>query len=280
VELFRALAVLSETPTPAHQRITEALGLPALPRAAAHADLFLMQLPPYASMYLDGDGMLGGDVRARIAGFFNALHLSVPDDPDHLAVLLAAYAGLCDREAAETDPARALLWREARKALLWEHLVSWLPVYLVKFQQIASHPYQAWGALLADSLRAEAATLGSPALLPVHLREPPGFPNPSEGGFDAFVAALLSPVRSGMILTRSDLAYAARSLGTGVRLGERKAALLTLLSHDREGMFTWLGRESDGWRAAHATHVEWFGSVSRFWVDRAESTASELRRWA
>ncbi len=117
MELFRALASLSEPPTASHGRITEVLGLPPLPHEAASTDLFVMQLPPYASMYLGSEGMLGGDVRDRIAGFFAALHMSVPHEPDHLAVLLATYAAIADREAAEAEPAHALLWREARKAL-------------------------------------------------------------------------------------------------------------------------------------------------------------------
>jgi TorA maturation chaperone TorD len=280
MELFRALAVLSEAPTASHARITEVLGMPPLPLGAAHTELFLIQLPPYASMYLGSEGMLGGDVRARVAGFLRALHLNVPDEPDHLAVLLAAYAAVAEREAEETEAARALLWREARKALLWEHLLSWLPCYLVKFQQIAGDSYHAWGLLLADALRAEARSLGRQAMLPLHLREAPGLPSPAEAGVAAVVAAILSPVRSGMILTRSDLAHAAGSVGVGVRLGERTSALRSLLSHDREAMLAWLREEADRWRAAHAANAECFGPVSEFWVARAAGASRQLISWA
>ncbi len=277
MELFRALASLSEPPTASHGRIAEVLGLPPLPHEAAHTDLFVMQLPPYASMYLGSEGMLGGDVRDRIAGFFAALHMSVPHEPDHLAVLLATYAAIADREAAEAEPARALLWREARKALLWEHLVSWLPGYLVKLQQIASDPYQAWGALLADALLTEVKDLGPQERLPLHLREAPGLANPAETGLEPFIAALLSPVRSGMILTRSDLSRAARSVGVGIRLGERKHALTSLLSQQPVAMLGWLGQEADRWRAAHGVDAPRLAAVAQFWVERAATAAALLQ---
>ena len=37
--------------------------------------------------------MLGGEARDRIAGFWRALGLVPPPEPDHLAVMLGLYAG-------------------------------------------------------------------------------------------------------------------------------------------------------------------------------------------
>ena len=54
----------------------------------------------------------------------------VPGEPDHLSALLGLYAGLADAEARESAGAGRILRRESRKALLWEHLLSWLPPYL------------------------------------------------------------------------------------------------------------------------------------------------------
>jgi len=124
MELFRALGALAEPPAPEHRTLAAALGLGEPPAAADHDDLFTFQLYPYASVYLGAEGMLGGEARDRIAGFWRALGQSPPAEPDHLSVLLALYAQLSDLEAAAGEPAASERWRHARKALLWEHLLS------------------------------------------------------------------------------------------------------------------------------------------------------------
>jgi TorA maturation chaperone TorD len=73
--------------------------------------------------------MLGGETADRIAGFWRALHLTPPPEPDHLAGLLGLYATLTEQAHGDPDPARAALWHQARRALLWEHLLTWLPTY-------------------------------------------------------------------------------------------------------------------------------------------------------
>ncbi len=161
----------------------------------------MLDLPPYASIYLGAEGMLGGDARDRVAGFWRALGLVPPAEPDHLAALLGLAAALADAERDEPEPARALLWREARRALLAEHLLPWTGAYLHKLAAVAPPAYAAWGALLGRTLAAEEGALGAPATLPLHLREAPALEPPERIGGRAFVDALLAPVRSGMILT-------------------------------------------------------------------------------
>src|SRR5215218_1965505 len=121
MELFRALAVLVEPPDrPGVARVAEALGLGELPEVSAYTDLFVFQLYPYASVYVGAEGMLGGEARDRVAGFMAALgHAAVPAEPDHLALLLGAYAGLCEAERGEVEGQRRVRVRGARRALLW-----------------------------------------------------------------------------------------------------------------------------------------------------------------
>jgi hypothetical protein len=90
------------------------------------------------------------------------------------------------------------------------------------------------GELLERTLLAEAADLEPPATPPLHLRDAPGLP---EAGQDAgaLVGALLTPVRSGLILTRWDLGRAAAQLGLGLRMGERAFALRSMLTQDPGG---------------------------------------------
>lgn len=276
-ELFRALGALCELPDPAHRPAIAALGLPGgLPSAAEHTGLFVFQLPPYASIYLGAEGMLGGEAGDRVAGFWRALHLVPPADSDHLAALLSLYAAVCELEDGETRPPARVLRRQARRALLWEHLASWVPAYGRAVEAIASPFYRAWARLLVEALAGEALRVGPDANLPAHLRAAPPLPGPDEGS-SAWLSALLSPVRSGTILARADLARAGRSLGIGARVGERRLVLESMLGQDPQGTLRWLGGEAETWAGHHRRGEPVLGQVARFWTERARATARSLR---
>jgi TorA maturation chaperone TorD len=277
MELLRALAVLCEPPAPEHERIAEALELPGRPLADDHAELFLFQLYPYASAYVGSEGMLGGQARGRVAGFWRALHVTPPAEPDHLAALLGLYASLAEAERVEPDEARRLLRRESRRALLWEHLLPWLPAYLAKLDELAPPFYRGWGSLLRAALRREADELGPQRVLPLHLREAPGLEPPDEAGATEFLQGVLAPVRTGMILVRDDLARAAHELGLGLRIAERRLMLRGLLGQDAVATLAWLAGEAERWVGIHAQGAEPAGPVGGFWRERAEAAAALLR---
>lgn len=271
MELFRALAVLAEPPRAETAHLAVALELGAVPEASEYTDLFVFQLYPYASVYLGAEGMLGGEARDRIAGFWRALGQVPPAEPDHLAVMLALYARLVELED-ESERPRRHGWHHARKAFLWEHLLSWLPVYLSKLADLAPPFYQKWGALLTKALIAEAETVGKPESLPLHLREARGLIDPRSGEVEEFLQSLLSPVRSGTVLVRTDFSRAARRLGLGLRLGERKFILKTLLAQNTHGILDWLAGETSAWIERHRMYREALGEIARAWEERAEET--------
>src|SRR5690606_33271053 len=130
MELFRALGSLAERPGPAHERIAAALDLPGRPDAAEYTALFGLQLYPYASVYLGTEGMLGGEARDRVAGFWSAIGEMPPSEPDHLTVLLAQLATIAEREELVDDIAGKRILRHARAAFFWEHLGSWVFTWL------------------------------------------------------------------------------------------------------------------------------------------------------
>lgn len=257
--------------------MAEALGLGALPEQSAYTDLFVFQLYPYASVYVGAEGMLGGEARDRVAGFLSALGHDVPAEPDHLALLLGAYAGLCEAERDETEARRRERVRGARRALLWEHLLSWLPVYLDKVERVAPRFYRLWAETLRAALDAEAAEMGAQGPLPLHLREAPALADPRSAAPEDFLKTLLAPARSGLVLVRDDLARAARELGTGVRAGERLFALRSLAGQDAAGTLDWLAREAEDWHALHRRRLDAHGRVAEWWGARAASTAKLLR---
>jgi TorA maturation chaperone TorD len=275
-ELIRALAVLAEPPGPEQMRLGEVLGLAEAPSPAEYTEVFVFQLYPYASVYVGAEGMLGGDALDRVAGFWRALRLVPPAEPDHLAALLGLHAALAEREGAESDPARRLMWRQGRKALLWEHLASWLFPYLDRVSEIAPPFYRSWGALLSEALAAEIDLAGPPDTMPLHLRLAPPLPDPRTDGADAFVQGLLSPVRSGVLLTRSDLARAARELALGLRMGERRFILQALLAQAPAEALAWLADEARRCSRRHRERHPRLGGVAEFWAGRAGTTAARL----
>ena len=277
MELFRALAVFAEPPSVESAPVARALGLGALPLASEYTEVFVFQLYPYASVYLGAEGMLGGEARDLVAGFWRALGQAPPAEPDHLSLMLALYAELSGHEANERDDARRESWRRARVAYLWEHLLSWLPVYLSKLTESASSFYQRWGELLLDALLEEARANEAPPQLSLHLRNrAAGLVDPREGETGEFLQTLLSPARSGMILVRSDLTRAARTLELGLRVGERKYVLESLLAQDARGVLGWLAREARSWEARHRKQRETLGEIALAWEARAAAAAELL----
>jgi TorA maturation chaperone TorD len=274
-DLFRALGALCEIPHPAHARLAAALGLTGRPDAADHTDLFVLQLVPYASAYLSADGMLGGETADRVAGFWRALALSPPPEPDHLAALLGLYASLADHERDEREPARVMLWRQARTALLWEHLLTWIPAYTAAAARVAGPFFADWARLLDAALRAEARDLPSPRTTALHLRDRAAPPDP-DAGLDPLVRALLAPARSGLLLTRADLARGAARTGLAIRQGDRTFILRTMIGQDPAAALGWLADEADGWVDQHRATEPILGSVARAWRIRAESTRAAL----
>jgi TorA maturation chaperone TorD len=311
-EIFRALGALGESPRSELQAVADVVGLGALPSRAAHADLFVLQLYPYASVYLGAEGMMGGEAADRIAGFWRALGQTPPAQPDHLALLLGFHARLAEMEEEAAPGAGGAgegsegagggeaggggprgggqqpRWRHVREAFFWEHLMSWLPLFLAKLESLeggdADPFYLRWGALLRAALREEAAALRPTtpgAWLPLHLREAPEMADPRRDGAAPFVRALLSPVRSGMILTRADMARAARALGLAPRPVERRAALETLLEQDAAAALGWLATEATIWTARHRLEIHGaLAPLALFWQSRAAAAADLLQSLA
>lgn len=276
IELFRALGALAERPRPEHGRIAEAVGLPGPPDAAEHTDLFGFQLYPYASVYLGSEGMLGGEARDRIAGFWSAIGELPPAEPDHLTVLLALLATIHEREREIADEPGKRILRHARHAFFWEHIGSWVFAYLGHAREIGSPFYRAWADTLHRALIDEATALGHARELPLHLRAAPGLPAPDETTAARFADTLLAPVRSGIILTRADLARLAEDLGVGVRMGERRTALQQLIAADPSAVRDRLAREARRQADRHRAEPAVLALVGAFWTDRAEAAARAL----
>ena len=275
MEILRALGALAEAPNAATPRIAAALGLDRAPTPDEFTNLFVFNLYPYASVYLGAEGMLGGEARDRIAGFWRAIGADPPPEPDHVTVLLAAQASLADMavDSVRADSDRA---QHARRVLFDEHVASWLPLWLHGVGACAPPVYRVWTELFWEALRAERAAVGPPEILPVHLRLAPALADPRTDEADKFLSGLLAPVISGVVLTRVTLADAARDLDLGLRAGERRFVLKALLGQDPRRVLTWLAANARRWTGKHHQTASLHELAASYWASRSAATADAL----
>jgi len=271
-ELLRALGALTAMVPTCSGQVAEALGLE--PWAAhEHTRLFVLELPPYASVHLSPEGKLGGDSADRVAGTWRALGLVPPAEPDHLGAVLALYSELgAASQGCTTEAARARL-DHARRVVMSEHLLSWLPGYLTA---ISADPVAApWAGLARDALAFEVASGPPPAGLPSSLRDAPA-PVTADAGPEELLDALVAPVRAGFVLTHASLRSAGEAVGVGVRRGERRFALRAMLDQSPSGTLDWLGAHARHWSRAHLANACLDGQCALWWARRASAMASVL----
>ena len=286
VQAVRGRAVLAEAPGEEHAAVACALGLDSVPLSAEYSDLFLFQLYPYASVYLGAEGMIGGTARDRIAGFWHAVGLRPPKEPDHLAALLGLYASLIERAESGESEAEELLSFQAARTLLLEHLCPWVFAWLDRLQELSSGFYASWAFLLKRFLIEELSGEGSSRCADdavdsgvvslQHLRDVPSLPDPRSDGSESFIKGLLASISSGMIITRADLGRIARSLDLGLRAGERRYALEHLIAQDAKGTLRALVSEAHRQGDIHKHRIKWLGESSEHLSSRCYSTAALL----
>lgn len=269
---------MAEPPDDEHAGLWAALDLGRVPTGQEYSDIFLFQLYPYASVHLGREGMLGGEARDRIAGFWSAVGAVPPAEPDHLSALIGLYLSLAEREAGSDDGAERTLNAEARRALLAEHLTPWVFAYLTRITELTEGPYRRWAELLHAVLKEEVriASVAEGLVAATHLREVPPLGDPRREGASDFLEGLLAPVRAGVLLTRADLAKVARSADLGLRAGERRYALEHLLAQDPPQVLELLAVEARRQARSHSDRVGWLGASSEELSRRAVATAALL----
>jgi TorA maturation chaperone TorD len=271
-ELLRALGAVADNPADAVSA-SRALALPS-PDPAEHTEVFVLNCPPYTSVYLGAQGALGGDGTDRVAGFWRAIGLTPPAEPDHLATLLSLYASLGQAAEDSRRPATADALTHTRRALLAEHLWPWLPGYLDAVADLGTPALAAWARLAGQALLAEYQPHRRSQLPLAQRAAPP--PISADCTLADLLHALTIPVRSGFILTRQRLAAAAEDAGAGYRIGERRFALRAMIEQVPAATLGWLGAEAARWSQRHTA---WALSdpAQQWWARRAARTGDVLR---
>jgi hypothetical protein len=271
-EMLRALGAVALTPPPHNAHVCRALGLP-VPTGAEHTRVFVLSVPPHAAIILGPEGKLGGEGLDRVAGFWRALQLRAPEDADHLGTLLMLYAELGAAETAASDPDHRAHLRRSRSALLHEHLWSWAPAYLVAIHSLGVRPVGRWAEATLCALRAELEDADRNLLLPLAMREAPE-PLSAHGTVEEALDAIVTPARTGLLLTQRDLQEGARLAGVGFRRGERRFALRAMLQQDPLATLAWLLEHARAWVQVHERSGD--DATSHWWQERARHTVRTL----
>lgn len=266
-KLLRALGAIADDPSDA-RAIAAVLDLPACGNTE-HTEVFVFNCPPYASLYL-GPGGVGAD---RLAGSWRAIGLAVPGEPDHLTTLLSLYASLGEAAEESRQPPTADALSQLREDLFREYLWPWLPAYLGAVCDLPAAAMVSWAELTLRALRRERVP-GRDGRLPLALREAPP---PVDGALDLddLLGALITPIRSGLVLTRRAVAAGAEQVGAGQRIGERRSALRAMFDREPDRTAGWLADEATRWSRRHLA-VASGDPVQQWWADRATLTARVL----
>lgn len=234
-EVAIALAEISEGVVPS-AALLDALGIDRSGCEAINA-LLVSELPPFASIYLSLDGNIGGESQAEIAGFYRAISVKVPPNPDYLSSLLYLLGQIIKKEAEVVDgeTARSRAIEIAKLTLLRQHIAPWLVPYLLRAEQIAGADASVWIALTLDLIASilessEVPTPKQPIDEDLDQSQIESFANSVE-----FIDWITSPLLSGVIVAPSDLVSIAKSLGLATRIGRKRFVL--------EGLFQQGGRE-------------------------------------
>jgi TorA maturation chaperone TorD len=271
-ELLRALGAIADSPADA-RTASAPLGLDLI-GDAEHTEVFVLNCPPYASVYLGPEGGLGGEGTDRVAGFWRAIGITPPAEPDHLAALLGLYASLGEAAADTRQASTADALARARRALYREHLGPWLPGYLDAVADLATPVLPGWAELTRKAITAESADGNAGGPLPLALRGAPP-PLSSDCGLGEMLDAIIAPVRSGLIITRRRLARGAGHAGAGHRIGERRFTLRAMLEQAPASTLGWLRDEARQWSRRHAARAASDTSAG-WWAARAGQSARVL----
>jgi len=233
--------------------VPELAGHATAEAARRYTHVFVLNAYPFASVYLDADGAVGGARAGFTRGVLEALGLAVEEGvaADHVAVLFAAASALLEREGAGQGTLGAERARHGQRTLLAEHVLPWAPHFLDAVGRLdggTDAGLYAAAAVLARRLLTEHAEAlfggrrggdvppGAGAeqrswkASRRHEAEtvPASIPEAGAASSPAGVsplADLTRPARCGFFLSRADIAAIAAGLELPIRFGGRSFML-------------------------------------------------------
>jgi TorA maturation chaperone TorD len=285
--------------------------------AADHYQLFGFNVFPYQSIFLHPAGLLGGPITDEVVRSYNqagfatgpAGSQAADESPDHLGYELRLMTFLCAAEADAWDdglPFVVTALAVTQRAFLDQHLLQWLPPFVLAVEQQDQPLYGRLARLTlelaAGHRQSLAGPIGPSAALPPERDCPfvvtalavpvPDLLADEKTGLREIAAYLLTPPHSGLYLSREDIGRLARAHHLPRGFGDRSQILLNLLraaaDYDTIGeVLADLAKLAERWTAGYGQMAESSDApastlhlVARDWQATAARTASLLEEMA
>jgi TorA maturation chaperone TorD len=206
--------------------------------AATHHTLFRFNIFPYQAIFRDGSGLLGGAESERVRAVYQESGFATAE-PDHIASELNFLAFLCAAEAEARQDGLADVAAQCQSqqaSFLGNHLLTWLPPFVIALEQAGQPFYAALAMLTLDFVADHAANLdlsgfkqSTIANLTGLVVEPPELLTKEKTGLKDIVRYLITPPHSGLYLSRDAIGDLARACDLPRGFGGRQQLLSNLL---------------------------------------------------
>lgn len=203
--------------------------------AADHQQLYGYNVFPFATLFLSPDLLLAGSITEQVSALYVQGTFQPTDQADHLVQELEFLAFLCQAEAgAQSGEAVGQILRLHRlqRHFLDTHLLWWLPLFGQAVQMEGQSFASALATLSVEFVLDHRVDLGDDQTDEIHaspLPQPPAILDDAQTGLKEIGAYLLTPVYSGIYISRDQIGRMARSLGLPRGFGERRQMLTNLL---------------------------------------------------
>ena len=202
--------------------------------ATHHQTLFGFNVFPHESVFLTGDGLLGGSITQQVVESYNQMGFDTAPDsiaPDHICQELGFLAYLC---AAECDAHQyghqksVERLQQAQFDFLDRHLWRWLPPFADAVAEMGGPFYAALSDLTCRLAGDHLLTISLPSSH-FDLPETDFTLDDSNTRLADIAELLIRPGRCGFLLSKADLIQLGRDFGLPTGFGERKQLLLNLM---------------------------------------------------
>lgn len=261
--------------------------------AAEHYRILSMEIFPYESIFLESEQLIGGETAALVQALYDQAGYT-PNDAslsgDHLGIELGFLAWITGEEALAWEagaPGAAHQMRLFQSRFLEDHLLRWLIPCAEAIRRQDHAVFSRLATVTVETVIEHHALLSQSVIGPHSVWELPPLPDlldDESTGLKDIGRFLLTPVYSGLYLSRRDIEELARSYDLPRGFGPRDQMLGNLFNSavrydSLDKLLGDLTEKVRGWDEVYAAWAESVPALRSFlapWRDRLSSTQSML----
>jgi len=254
-----------------------------------HYQLFIHNVFPYETIFLGDDGLLGGTITEKVAAFYRRIGFQSASDEsaDHISSELEAMAYLCFAELDAVEdhiPHQIHRIHQLQRRLLDEHLLRWLPAFVIAVEQQTHTVYTEIVRQSFDLVCKHRLQLGDDLMAATDtfsLAEPFDLLDNEKTSLRDIARYLLTPAHTGFFLSIDDI----RGIGAAFRVphgfGKRQQILTNLLRTASDydvfpDVIQQFKQIAAGWQAQFSAMQALPTQIQRVWISRLEATDALL----